>query len=278
MTGGLKGAGWGMPLPFTMGYDLAGVVEEVGNEVKSFSKGDNVFAVQWGKGKHDEENLPCGGSFAQYVLVPASRLSKIPEGVSHSVAAGSALVGTTAYQMLDAAKIGEGSHILVLGGSSAVGHVVIQLAKVRGAKVSTTCSSRTLDFVKQFNPDEVINYTQEKWEEKVSGLDAVLDTVGEKDGFARSKGIVKDGGSFVTIASFDAGFDPSAHPPFSFASFLCLSNDSAVQDKLASLIVEKKLTISLDKEFEFTSEGVHEMLKYLHAGKSCGKNILKIGE
>mmetsp|Transcript_16073 Transcript_16073/g.45473 ORF Transcript_16073/g.45473 Transcript_16073/m.45473 type:complete len:327 (+) Transcript_16073:103-1083(+) len=274
MGGHLQGAGWKCPLPFTMGYDLAGTVEALGGGA-NFAVGDRVFAVQWGAGSHGDTRI--GGTFADYVVVPASRLSRIPEGVSDEAAAASALVGTTAFQALDAAGVKSGSRVLILGGSSAVGLVAVQLAKLRGATVITTCSTRTIEFVKSLGADEIINYRETKWDEKLveAKVDVVFDTVGEEAAFKRADAVVKEGGSFITIASFDAGFAPDGHQPrFGFASFFCLTNDAAVQDKLAAFIKNGKLKIPIEKSFAF--DEVHEMLACQKGGKSIGKNVLVV--
>jgi NADPH2:quinone reductase len=123
-----------MPLPFILGYDFSGIVEEVGNGVAGFAVGDAVFAVNWGKGKHNTEDasLIVGGAFAEFISVPASILSHKPENVSHETAAAVALVGTTALDGLNTAKVTAGSRVLILGASTSVGLIAIQEAKLRG--------------------------------------------------------------------------------------------------------------------------------------------------
>jgi NADPH:quinone reductase-like Zn-dependent oxidoreductase len=283
MAGALVGAGWAMPLPFSLGYDFSGVIADLhaDDAAGAFKVGDAVFAVNWGQHKHDEEGLPTGGAFAQYIKIPVKKLSKKPESLSHDEAAAIALVGTTAHQILfDCAQVKEGSRILVLGGSTGVGAIAIQLAKAKGAWVATTCSTRTADYVSQWKPDLVVNYSKEKWDEldTLKGLDAVIDCVGEADGFARMKAgkVVRDDGSFVTIASFDAGFDPKAHTPLAFASFHCLANKPAVQDELAAMLVEKKLKVVVEKEYPFTEAGVRDMMAAQIGGKAMGKLVLRV--
>jgi NADPH:quinone reductase-like Zn-dependent oxidoreductase len=282
MQGQLLEAGWAMPLPFTMGYDFAGIVEEVGDGVSQFSEGDEVFGVNWGEGKHDSEGQPVGGAFAEYILVPVSKLSKKPAHVSFEHAAAVSLVGTTAYQLLfTCAKLKPDDRILILGGSTAVGSIAVQLAKTCGAWVATTCSNRTRDYTRQFGADELVDYDQTRWEEdeELHGLDAVIDTVGEPQAFQKvceePGKIVKLGGTFVSIASFDAGFDPKAYTPeFSYAAFYCLSNDTSVQDELVDMLDDHSLQLHIDKEFTFGERGVRELISYQNSGKSCGKNVL----
>eukprot|EP01034_Spumella_vulgaris_P027590 gene27589-34334_t len=130
--GYLKGM-WSLPLPFSMGYDFSGVIESVGEDVTSFAVGDAVFAVNWGKANHQAENVnqPIGGAFAEYISVPVSILSHKPANVTHQTAAAVALVGTTALDVLNTAKVAKGTKVLVLGASTAVGSIAIQIAKLR---------------------------------------------------------------------------------------------------------------------------------------------------
>lgn len=234
--------------------------------------------------QHKPTTGPLGGAFAEYITIPTSALSKKPAGVTHQQAAAIALVGSTAYGCLfDCLKIQPGSKILILGGPTAVGSIAIQLAKNAGAWVATTSSPRNMDYVKSLGPDLIINYHDEDWSkhEELVGIDAVFDAVGESEAFAKISAednkVVKQGGSFVSIASFDVGFDSNAHKPrFDFASFFCLSNSSKVQDKLASDLADVKIKVSVDKEFPFTKEGAVNMMKHIESGKGRGKNVMNI--
>ena len=278
-----KMLGWSMPLPFTIGYDIAGVVDSINEADQNgkFKVGDRVFGVNWGSHKHHDESTPIAGAFAEYALIPASKLSKLPENVTFEQGAAVALVGTTAHQILfQCAQLTAGSKVLILGGPSAVGQVAIQLAKSRGAWVATTSSARNLAYVSQFGADLVVNYNEQKWDEmeELKGLDAVIDTVGEKEAFFRAtaKGVVKADGAFVSISSGDAGFNPAGHPPLKFSSLYTLSNNAAVQDELASMLATGALKITIDSVFPFTEEGVHGLLNRVSSGASNGKNVLKI--
>lgn len=250
----------------------------------NFAVGDEVFGVNWGQGRHDEENTPTGGTFAEYAKIPLKKLSKKPAAVSHEQAAAVALVGTTAYQsLLQNCKVESGSKVLILGGATAVGSIAIQLAKNVGAWVATTSSARTRSYVESFNAaDLIIDYNAEKWEEVKDlqgGIDAVFDSVGETDGFARAKKILKaEGGAFCSIASYDAGFDPKGHPPLSYAAFFAFSNSSMIQDELAEMIASGKLKIVIEQTYDFREESIQRMLEESKKGKQCGKSVVKVSE
>jgi NADPH2:quinone reductase len=281
MAGYLEGT-WNTPLPLVIGYDFSGTVSEVGDGVDGFAAGDDVFAVNWGMHNHGAgtEDEPVGGAFAEYISIAATKLSDKPTDVSHEQAAAVALVGTTAKQGLDVIGSGAGKSLVIVGGSSAVGIVAIQLAKLQGATVVTTCSPRTLGFVSTLGADRIIDYTTDLWFEDAELLsdkvDAVFDTVGQNGTFADSRAVLNQTGSFVSIANFEVGVDPNAHAPLSFASYYCLANDPEVQDELAALLEQGKLNLPVEDEFPFTKDGIVELLQKQRAGKSIGKNVLKV--
>ena len=159
-----------------------------------------------------------------------------------------------------------------------MGSLAVQLAKSRGAWVATTCSARTFDYTSQFGADLVIDYTASRWEENsaLRDLDAVIDTVGEAQGFVKcqTNNIIKSGGAFVSIASADAGFDPSAHPPLSFGAMYVLRNDPKHQDEVAAMLADGRLRLLIDKQLNFGEDAVRDLYRYQEGGKSCGKNVI----
>lgn len=278
--GFMTAAGWKANVPFTPGYDFAGTVHSAGDGVTGRSEGDSVFAVNWGQNNHNVDSHPEAGAFSEYILISPSLLSRIPEGVVFEQAAAIALVGTTAYQCLDKLSVGRGSKVLILGGSSAVGAVAIQLAKLRGAFVAATCSSRSYEYTSQWGADLLIDYTASRWDDhdEVKEFDAVFDAVGEEDGFARAQkeGLMKTDGSFVSISKFDAGLDPTAHAPLQFAAFYCLCHNLAVQDELARLLADGSLKVPIEGRYPFTQEGLSAIFQKQEGGKSLGKNVLQV--
>jgi len=284
MAGLGKAAGWKMTFPFTMGYDFSGIIEALDESDigKPFQVGDEVFCVNWGNAKHDDDDgSEIAGTFAEYISIPIRKLSKKPATVTFEQAAAVALVGTTAYQSLGVLNVTASSKILILGGSTAVGYLAIQLAKNRGAWVATTCSTRTVEYVRTVNPDRIINYKEQQWDklEDLKELDFVFDAVGEPKWFSRVRDgkLLKETGSCLSIRdSSECGFNPLAHPPMPYAGFFCLSCDPSVQDKLAEMIGNGSLKVPIDKEYPFTSDGIFEMLTYQESGASLGKNILRI--
>jgi len=274
---------WNIPLPLTLGVDFAGIVEAVGEGVTDFKAGDDVFGLNWSqKGMVDDVPDPIvGGGFAEFILIPATKLSKKPAAVSFEAAASIGVVGTTAYEgLIQIGKATSGSKVLVLGGSSAVGVIAIQLGNIVGAHVTATASTRAMDFVRQFKPHKIINYTETKWENdpELKNVDVILDTVGEKDGLPRAiaSGVVKAGGAYVSIVDHSLGVNFSAYPPLAWGGFMSAKQNSTTQTEIAKLIAEGKLTMPIENVFPFTKEGVVAMLDKISGGKSLGKQVLVI--
>jgi NADPH:quinone reductase-like Zn-dependent oxidoreductase len=266
--------------PFSLGCEFAGVVEALhtsdGNS--SFSVGDNVCGVSLDL-SHDDTKFSHTGSFAEYILFPLAQLVHIPQPLSLKEAAAIGIAGLTAFQLLfDCAKISANSNILILGGSSSIGSLSIQLAKLTGARVSATCSGRAMKYTRQFGADQLIDYQSLSWDniDNLKGLDAVIDTVGEPDAFSRARqhSVISATGVFVSVASFDAGFNASGHPPLSFASFYRFRSDPFQHAQLLNLLATGKLRVCIDREFCFSEEGVRALIRYQQRGASLGKNLL----
>jgi len=286
MTGEID---WVKPNPLTPGYDISGIVEAVGSDVTSIKVGDEVFACNWGSNKethlnfHSDKYMPIASTFAEYAVLPACKVSKKPEGISHAEAAAISLVGLTAFQCIEMllgeykdSTSYENKRILILGGSGAVGYIACQIAKLGGATVYTTCSKRTEEYVKSTGAD-LINYREEAWETRLDLLkdvDAVFDTMGEENAFTKAQKVLKANGRYATIAAFDIGFDPNGHPPLTFASFMTLRNDVKHQDLLANLLLGKKLKLNIEETFSFTKDGVGKIFEKQASGKSMGKNVI----
>jgi NADPH2:quinone reductase len=160
--------------PFSPGSDVAGIIEEVGEDVKHFKVGDEVVGF-----------IPFGG-FAEKALVKAKDCFPKPKGMSMVNASAFLLAYGTSYHALkDRANLQKGETILILGASGGVGLTALELAKLMGAKVIAAASNQEkLDLCKQFGADEVINYTEESLKDRVKeltngkGVDVIYDPVG----------------------------------------------------------------------------------------------------
>ena len=162
------------PLPFTPGSDIAGIVKEVGSEVKHLKVGDEVFGF-----------VPYGG-FAEEVIVPSNACFPKPPSMDFSTAASFLLAYGTSYHALkDRAQLKEGETLLVLGASGGVGLAAVELGKLMGAKVIAAASSDDkLALCKEYGAVETINYATEDLKNRIKeltdgkGVDVVYDPVG----------------------------------------------------------------------------------------------------
>jgi NADPH:quinone reductase-like Zn-dependent oxidoreductase len=179
--------------PHIPNFDVAGVVTEVGEGVTGWSAGDPVVAY-----------LPATapGGAAEYVAAPAEALAAAPRAVELADAAALPSAALTAWQSLfEHAGLREGQSILINGAGGAVGGYAIQLAKRAGAVVTATASARSVDRVRSYGADRVIDYTATPLPQAVAGqrFDAVLNLVRtDHEETARLAGLAADGGAFVS--------------------------------------------------------------------------------
>jgi NADPH:quinone reductase-like Zn-dependent oxidoreductase len=187
-----RGGFLGQP-PFTVGWDVAGIVETVGAGVTRFTVGDRVFGMP----RFPRE----AAAYAEYVTSPSRQLASIPEGLSDVEAAALPLAGLTAWQALvETAGVEPGQRVLVLAAAGGVGHLAVQIAKARGAYVIGTARSGKHGFLSELGADEAIDYTREAVEERVSDVDVVLDLVGDEASRTALR-TLRDGGIFIAVPS-----------------------------------------------------------------------------
>lgn len=179
-------------LPAILGGDYAGIVTEVGEGVTEFKVGDEVYGSANILGK-------ASGAFAEIVAANDKNTAKKPQHASFEEAASLVLTGVSAIQALEEhIMLKSQQKILIHGGAGGIGSAAIQLAKSIGAYVATTVSATDKDFVKDLGADEMIDYKNEKFEEKLKDFDAVYDTAGG-DTAERSFLVLKQGGVLVSM-------------------------------------------------------------------------------
>jgi NADPH:quinone reductase-like Zn-dependent oxidoreductase len=178
-----------LKLPHTLGMDVAGVVTQVGARVTRHSVGDEVFS---------SPTHARPGTYAERVAVDERAVARKPSNASFAEAAGVPLAGLTAWQSLDAVRVGAGDRVLVQAGAGGVGSLAIQLAKHLGAEVVTTCSPRNEALVRRLGADEVIDYRSVDVVEAAGRCDVVFDTLGGSHR-EHSLGALENGGRLVSV-------------------------------------------------------------------------------
>lgn len=191
-------------MPLVLGNECAGVVRDVGPEVKRFRAGDEVYV------RVDKRRM---GTVCELVAAAESTVGHKPARASMEEAAGVPLAGLTARQALfDDAALGAGDKVLIHAGAGGVGSLAIQIASKAGAHVITTCSEKSADLARSLGADEIVDYRAQRFEEVVSDCDVVLDTLGG-DTLRRSFDVLRRGGRLVSI---------SGDPDRAFAAKLAL--------------------------------------------------------
>ncbi|MFS8931377.1 zinc-dependent alcohol dehydrogenase family protein [Cupriavidus taiwanensis] len=168
----------GPQLPCVLGCDFSGVVEQVGEGTGSFRVGDEVYGCAGGV-------RGLGGTLAEFMVCDPALLALKPRSLSHREAAALPLVAITAWQLIDRPDVKAGENVLVYGAAGGVGHIAVQMAKARRARVSAVVSNQEkARLVKNLGADDVILYVEETPQAYVQrlthgrGFDVVIDTVG----------------------------------------------------------------------------------------------------
>ena len=179
-------------VPFVMGYDVVGEVDEVGHRVDGFSLGDRVA------------DMTVTGSNATYRILKADDLTPVPTDVDPAEAATLILSWTTAYQMLHrSARVTAGQRILVHGAGGAVGQALLALARLAGVETWGAAHSKHSALIRELGATP-IDYGREDFTHVLpDGFDVVFDGIGE-DGYRRSFTALKPGGLLVAIG-YSAG-------------------------------------------------------------------------
>lgn len=183
--------------PFTLGWDVAGTVEQMGEGVGEFAAGDDVYGLLQFPG--------TGGAYAEYVVANAADLVLRPSWLTVEEAGAVPLVALTAWQALvGRGGLSAGQRVLIHAAAGGVGHVAVQIAKARGAYVIGTASAAKHDFLRSLGADEVIDYRTQDFTE-IEQVDVVFDLIGG-DYAERSARVLKPGGVLVSIIPGNPGF------------------------------------------------------------------------
>jgi NADPH:quinone reductase-like Zn-dependent oxidoreductase len=252
--------------PFILGWDVAGVVEETADRVTRFAVGDRVFGMPW------FPRLARG--YAQYVTSPARQLAHTPDALTDEQAAGLPLAGLTAWQSLvDVAGVGEGDRVLIHAAAGGVGHLAVQIAKARGARVIGTARAAKHDFLRELGVDEPIDYTTTPWEQILSDLDLVLDAIGTDDYGLRSLETLREGGQLIVLPSdVPEAVAAAAREQSKRTSGVQVEPDYCGLESLAALAEEGKLTVAIDETFPLAQAS--EAHQRLEDGRARGKIVL----
>ncbi|MFE1762808.1 NADP-dependent oxidoreductase [Streptomyces angustmyceticus] len=257
----------GAEAPFTLGFDVSGVVEEVGPGVTVFAPGDRVFGMP--RFPHP------AGAYAEYVTAPARHFAPLPAGVDHLQGAALPLASLTAWQALvDTANVQPGARVLIHAAAGGVGHLAVQIAKSCGAYVIGTARQAKHDFLRGLGADELVDYTQQDFAETVRDIDVVLDTISGDYG-ARSLRTLRPGGTLVSILPLDDSFPAArAREAGIRAGFMLVEPDQAGLRAVADLVNSGKLQVKVDTVLPLKEAAKAHTLG--ETGRTTGKIVLSV--
>ena len=235
-------------LPWIPGVDGAGIVEEVGEDVTRFHKGQAVFGRVW-------------GSYAEYAAVPAPDLQLKPAHLTFEQAAAVQQGALTAWQAVENANLQLNQRVLIQGAAGGVGLFAVQFARLKGAEVIGIASAKNVEFVRSLGAHEVIDYNAVNFATVVHNVDAVIDTVGG-DVIERSWQVLKPDGILVTVAGRLTPEQGQAH------GVRVTSGGPAPTEKLkdiAELLESKRITPVVGEIFPLAeARQAHELSQTRH--------------
>jgi NADPH:quinone reductase-like Zn-dependent oxidoreductase len=253
-------AGGGMAgmqtFPLVLGWDVSGVVEEVGFGVTTLKPGDEVYGMP---------RFPHAASaYAAYVTAPSRHFARKPQSLTHAEAGALPLAALTAWQILiDTADVQPGQKVLITAAAGGVGHLAVQIAKAHGAYVIGTAREPKHAFLKELGADEVIDYTRGDYEQ--NDVDVFVDLVG-----GASPASVRSGGLFVGVPS---GVDSVSREDIRISPIL-VEPDRAGLEAIAALVEAGELRVHVDATFPLEDAGKAHALG--ETGRTQGKIVLEV--
>ncbi len=270
-------------LPSILHGDVAGVVSSVGEGVDKFKEGDEVYACAGGFKGHD-------GALAEFMLADAQLVAHKPKSLDFAYSAALPLVAITAWEgLFDRADLQPNQHVLVHGGTGGVGHVALQLAKIKGARVATTISNEAkAKIVRDLGADDIINYKEQTVEQYVvsltggKGFDIVYDTIGGKN-LDLSFTAARINGQVINIIAFSP-FDLSPafsrgltihfeNMTFPLITGVGLEKQGKILEEIAKYVDDGKLKPLLHEQ-RFTFDQANEAHALYESKKHTGKIVL----
>lgn len=265
------GTGVRKPRNPVLGQDVAGTVVAVGPTVTRFSVGDEVFGI-------------ARGSLAEYAVARADKLTHKPASVTFEQAAAMPISGLTALRALDAADVGPGQTVLVVGASGGVGTYAVQMAVARGAIVTGVASTGKTQLVKDLGADDVIDYTQEDFADGSRTFDVVVD-IGGMTSIGRLRRALTRTGTLVIVggegdARWSPGLGRQMHAtllsPFVTQRLTMVMNKEHYSglDRLAALAAEGEIASFLDRPYALAE--APDAVRHFAAGRAAGKVVITL--
>lgn len=250
--------------PFALGWDVSGVIEQAGPET-GFAVGDEVYGMPL---------FPAQASgYAEYVVAPAGQIARKPATVDHVHAAALPLAALTVWQgLIEGPGIKPGDRVLIHRAAGGVGHLAVQIAKIRGAEVIALASEGKHEFLRGLGADELIDYRKVDFAEVVRDVDIVLDSTHQGD---LSLKVLRPGGTLVTIVEHrnEELAAKARAAGFTFIG-VGVGPDGAALKEIAGLVDAGRLRPVVAETFPLAEVGkAHELLE---AEQVRGKIVLTV--
>ena len=266
--------GFGLRAPKTpvRGMDVAGRVEEVGENVTQLEVGDEVFGT-------------CNGSFAEYARATEDKLALKPANLSFEQAAAVPVSACTALHALrDSGEVRAGQKVLIVGASGGVGTFAVQLAKAFGAQVTGVCSTTKLELVRSIGADQVIDYTRDDFSQMGERYDLILDIAGNRSLSLLRSALTPEGtlvivggeGGGPWLGGTDRQIRALILSPFvrhNLRNFISVENKGDLL-VLKELIESGKVTPVIDRTYPLRE--APDAIRYLEDGHARGKVVIKV--
>ncbi|GEP19732.1 NADP-dependent oxidoreductase [Pediococcus argentinicus] len=253
---------WSFPL--VLGWDMSGIIVEVGSNITEYKVGDRVF------GELRNDHAGNNGSYAEYCATDTSQLAKIPEKLSFAQAAALPIAGLTAYQAItESLDVQPEQHILIQGGAGGVGSIAVQVAKLRGAHVAATAGPAHIQMLQDLGVDQVINYHDVQPKDVLHDIDGVFDTVGDIEGGLAT---LRSDGKLITIAAQPTSeqLNGSQHVAFQFTH-----GTSKMLTELGGLIADGEVKQEVET-LPFSAESVNNAQDRVGDRHVTGKLVITL--
>jgi NADPH:quinone reductase-like Zn-dependent oxidoreductase len=258
-----------------LGQELAGEIEAVGNDVKLFKKGDQVFATT---GFHF-------GAYAEYICLPEESKDGVvalkPDNMTYEEAAVVPIGGIEALHFLRKADIQKGQTILISGASGSIGTVAIQLAKYYGAEVTGVGNPKSLNVMKSLGADKVIDYTKEDFTESGETYDVIFDVIG-KSPFSSCVNSLNERGTYllanpkISLINREKRASKKSDKKYISGNMDNTSERTEQLNFLKELIEAGKITSVIDRRYSL--EKIVEAHNYVETGMKTGNVVIILEE
>ena len=251
-------------LPLILGWDAAGVIVDRGEQVTNLDIGDQVYVYA---------PIAEQGAYAEYLAVDSNLVARMPASLNTVTAAAVPLAATTAWQALrEGCRLKAGERILIHNAAGGVGSFAVQIAKALGAHVIATASAANEEFVRGLGADEFIDYRNQRFEDHVGVVDAVLVAVGGEDLLKRSLMRIRRGGALVSLLD---ELPPGLAEPYGVRYQRWWVSPNAIDlQQIGALIDQGDITVHIDRVFPLTQ--VTQAHALSESRRARGKIVLQI--